>query len=193
MEATQDRLLEASAHLFAEHGYDGVSMRQIARATDITQAAIYHHFPTKSDLYIEAIRHIYSGRTSALVSQVAQQKDPEKQLAMLVRSLLEVFEEQPQFRRIYFRELLAGDQERLQIMVGNIFPELRNLLDAILKELSPEADSHLIVLTVSGLLLHHLEARKLSEFMDSGRPEHQDIDTLANHITGILLHGVRKA
>ena len=192
MESTQGKLLEASAELFAEHGFEGVSMRQIARATDITQAAIYHHFPNKGDLYIEAIRHIYSGRTSSLVNQVTKETDPETKLAMLVRSLLEVFEEQPQFRRIYFRELLAGDPERLQMMVGNIFPEIRALMDSIMSELAPAQDSHLVVLSVSGLLLHHLEARKLSAFMESGRPEHQDIDTLAEHITGLLLHGIRK-
>jgi AcrR family transcriptional regulator len=193
MESTQARLLEASAELFAEHGYEGVSMRQIARATDITQAAIYHHFPAKGDLYIAAIQHIYSGRTEALVTQVSRESDPEKQLALLVRSLLEVFEEQPQFRRIYFRELLAGNRERLQMMVGNVFPEIGDLMDTLMSELAPRMDSHLMVLSLAGLLFHHLEARKLSSIMDEGRPEHQVLTTLADHITTLLLNGVRGA
>lgn len=192
MENTQGKLLEASAELFAESGFEGVSMRQIARAADITQAAIYHHFPAKFDLYIAAIRHIYSGRTEALVSQVSRETDPEKQLALLVRSLLDVFDEQPQFRRIYFRELLAGDRQRLQMMVGNVLPDIRRLMDTLMPELAPSMDSHLMVLTLCGLLFHHLEARKMSEVMHDGRPEHQDLDTLADHITTLLLHGVSR-
>ncbi len=191
MESTQARLLEASAELFADHGYEGVSMRQIARATDITQAAIYHHFPAKFDLYIAAIRHIYAGKTEALVSLVSRESNPEKQLALLVRNLLDVFDEQPQFRRIYFRELLTGDRERLQMMVGSVFPDISSLVDTLMTELAPTMDSHLMVLTLAGLLFHHLEARKISEVMEGGRPEHQEIPTLANHITGLLLHGVR--
>ncbi len=193
MESTQGKLLEASAELFAEYGFEGVSMRQIARATGITQAAIYHHFPAKFDLYLAAIRYIYSGRTEALVIEVSREPDPEQRLALLVRSMLAVFEEQPQFRRIFFRELLAGDRERLQMMVGNVFPDLGDLMDKLMSELAPTMDSHLMVLTLAGLLFHHLEARKLSAVMAGGRPEHQSIDTLAEHITGLLLHGVRGA
>jgi AcrR family transcriptional regulator len=190
METTQARLLEASAELFSENGFEGVSMRQIARAADITQAAIYHHFPNKGDLYIAAIQHIYAGRTRALVSRVSGEDDAKKQLALLVSSLLQVFDEQPQFRRIYFRELLAGNRERLEMMVGNVFPELGDLINSLMSELAPRMDSHLMVLTLSGLILHHLEARKLSEFMEGSGPEHQDTDTLAAHITHLLLHGV---
>ncbi len=190
METTQDKLLEASAELFADNGFEGVSMRQIARAANITQAAIYHHFPNKFDLYLAAIRHIYSGRTEALVSQVSSESDPEKQLALLVRSLLEVFEEQPQFRRIYFRELLAGDKKRLQMMTGKVLPDIRRLMDTLMPELAPTMDAHLMVLSLCGLLFHHLEARKMSEVMRDGRPKHQDLDTLGNHITTLLLQGV---
>jgi AcrR family transcriptional regulator len=192
MESTQARLLEASAGLFAEHGYEGVSMRQIARATNLTQAAIYHHFPTKNDLYIAAIQHIYTGRTIALVSEVSRESDPEKQLGLVVESLLRVFADQPQFQQIYFRELLTGDRERLQFIAEQVFPEIDNFLDSLMRELAPHMDSHLMVLSLAGLLLHHLEARKLSQVMDEGKPQHQELDTLAQHITALLLHGVSR-
>jgi len=72
-------------------------------------------------------------------------------------------------------------------------PDISALVDTLMTELAPTMDSHLMVLTLAGLLFHHLEARKISEVMEGGRPEHQEIPTLANHITGLLLHGVRAA
>lgn len=51
----QQILLEASA-LFAEGGYDGTSIRGIAKACGITEAAIYRHYSSKSHLYEEVIR-----------------------------------------------------------------------------------------------------------------------------------------
>ena len=192
MESTQARLLQASALLFAEYGYEGVSMRQIARATNLTQAAIYHHFSNKNDLYIAAIQHIYTSRTLALVSEVSRESDPAKQLGLVVERLLRVFADQPQFQQIYFRELLSGDRERLQFITEQVFPEIDNFLDSLMRELAPHMDSHLMVLSLAGLLLHHLEARKLSLVMDEGQQQHQELDTLAQHITALLLHGVSR-
>jgi AcrR family transcriptional regulator len=51
----QEILAEATA-LFAAHGYSGASIRQIAAACGITEAAIYRHFESKLHLYEEAIR-----------------------------------------------------------------------------------------------------------------------------------------
>jgi AcrR family transcriptional regulator len=55
IERRQQILLEASA-LFAEGGYDGTSIRGIAKACGITEAAIYRHYSSKAHLYEEVIR-----------------------------------------------------------------------------------------------------------------------------------------
>ena len=39
--------------LFARHGYEGVSMRDIAGALGIRQSAIYNHFPSKQHLLLD--------------------------------------------------------------------------------------------------------------------------------------------
>jgi AcrR family transcriptional regulator len=50
-----DILREASS-LFAIHGYEGTSIRNIAGACSITEAAIYRHYESKSHLYNEVIK-----------------------------------------------------------------------------------------------------------------------------------------
>jgi AcrR family transcriptional regulator len=47
---TRRRILEAAAEVFAEHGYAGASMRDIAERLGITKAALYYHFASKEDL-----------------------------------------------------------------------------------------------------------------------------------------------
>jgi AcrR family transcriptional regulator len=191
MEPTQIKLLGISAELFAERGFSGVSMREISRKAGITQAAIYHHFTNKEALYIAAVEHLYKGQTSELVSMASQQKDSQTQLAVIVSSLLTLFDKQAQFRRIYFRELLDGDQKRLKLMVDGVFPEIHEFLIDLMEQLAPHMDSHLMVLDLSGLIFHHLEARKLSAQMDTGRAKHQKLSYLAEHIVALLLNGVR--
>lgn len=45
------RVLDAARPLFVQHGYKGVSMQQIADATGIHKATLYHHFRDKDDLF----------------------------------------------------------------------------------------------------------------------------------------------
>lgn len=44
-------LLEISAQLFAERGYEATSMRDISSAAKVSKALLYHHFANKDDIY----------------------------------------------------------------------------------------------------------------------------------------------
>jgi AcrR family transcriptional regulator len=48
-------LLERATELFGEHGYDALSMAQIAREAKISKALLYHYFPSKSRLFEAAL------------------------------------------------------------------------------------------------------------------------------------------
>lgn len=54
--ATRERLLAAAERLFAERGFDGVSMPAIAAACGITAGAIYKHVESKEQLFFEVVR-----------------------------------------------------------------------------------------------------------------------------------------
>jgi AcrR family transcriptional regulator len=45
------QLLDAGAALFAEHAYEEISMRDIARAAGVSKPLLYHYFPSKIDLF----------------------------------------------------------------------------------------------------------------------------------------------
>jgi AcrR family transcriptional regulator len=48
-------LLERATQLFGEHGYDGLSMAQLAREADTSKALLYHYFPSKRRLFEAAL------------------------------------------------------------------------------------------------------------------------------------------
>ena len=47
---TKHQILENARELFAEHGYDGTSIRQLTASLNITPAALYYHFASKNDV-----------------------------------------------------------------------------------------------------------------------------------------------
>ncbi len=53
---TRRKLLDAARDLFARHGFESVSMRQIAEAAEYSATAIYVHFKDKADLFHQLVR-----------------------------------------------------------------------------------------------------------------------------------------
>jgi AcrR family transcriptional regulator len=54
--ATRNRIIESATELFAEQGYAGVSVREVAARSGVSSGAIYATFRGKADLLIEALR-----------------------------------------------------------------------------------------------------------------------------------------
>jgi len=55
-QSTEDRLLVAAAEVFAESGYDGATLSEIAARAQVTTGAIYNHFAGKEALLLAASR-----------------------------------------------------------------------------------------------------------------------------------------
>lgn len=48
-------LVEAASELFAEHGYEGVSLDRVAESAGVTKVIVYRHFGSKKDLYLQLL------------------------------------------------------------------------------------------------------------------------------------------
>ena len=47
---TKEKIFEVSIDLFSQYGYDGVSIRQIAKEVGIKESSIYNHYPSKESI-----------------------------------------------------------------------------------------------------------------------------------------------
>ena len=48
--ATRQLIAETARRLFAERGFDGVTVAEIARAAEVSEKTVFNYFPTKEDL-----------------------------------------------------------------------------------------------------------------------------------------------
>lgn len=51
-------IVEAARPLFAQNGFNGTSVRAVARAAGVSEALLYKHFPSKDHLYKEILRYV---------------------------------------------------------------------------------------------------------------------------------------
>lgn len=80
-------ILETALRLFAERGYSGTSIRDIAAACGLQGPTIYSHYPSKEHVLAELVRiahdeHLRRVRTALLDSE----PDPRRQVAAYVRA-----------------------------------------------------------------------------------------------------------
>ncbi|MFF0494417.1 TetR/AcrR family transcriptional regulator [Nocardia sp. NPDC003482] len=89
-EATREALLEEATRLFAEKGYAGTSLEEVASASLLTRGAVYHHFASKKALF-EAVLDRLGAEVVARVGAIAgRYTDPvEGSLAALDAFLVE--------------------------------------------------------------------------------------------------------
>ena len=63
---TKNQILENARELFAEHGYDGTSIRQLTATLNITPAALYYHFASKNDVLEGIAAKLHDGSDDLL-------------------------------------------------------------------------------------------------------------------------------
>ncbi|MEM7286919.1 MAG: helix-turn-helix domain-containing protein [Actinomycetota bacterium] len=85
---TESRLLAAAAEVFAERGYDGAGVAEIARRAGLTTGAIYSRYRGKAELLVEALDAIIADHLEAVITSGGPATGPEM-LATLGAQILE--------------------------------------------------------------------------------------------------------
>ena len=87
-EGRQRRILRKAADLFAERGYDGVTMRQVAHALKCSTGALYHFFPSKEALFRGCVRQAAERGMARARVVVDRQHEPVQQIMALAQHYL---------------------------------------------------------------------------------------------------------
>lgn len=107
----REQILGEATTLFAEHGFEGTSVRVIARACGITEAAIYRHFENKVDLYREVLcakagQHDIAGHLEGLRGR----GDMEQVLTAVASHILDLATSDPELMRLMFANTVDNNE-----------------------------------------------------------------------------------
>ena len=131
-EDTRERLLTAALEQFAERGFYGASIAQIAGELDLTKQALLYYFKRKEDLYAEVLKRIADELLSATYAGVIEGDPPEEQFEKMVMGVYEGAVERPLHSRVLLRELM--DNQRRNAPADKWY--LKTWLDAFVDQLN---------------------------------------------------------
>lgn len=103
----RDSIVDEATRLFAERGYAGASMADLAERVGLRKASLFHHFPSKELLYAAVLERPVN-ELGAVVSQAVAElgRSFEDRLDGLTTAVVEVMGSQPFAARLLVREAM---------------------------------------------------------------------------------------
>jgi len=109
-ERTRSEILEVATREFAEHGFDGGRIDEIAASTSTTKRMIYYYFESKEGLYLEVLRNAYRAIRAAEQQVDVDHTDPTAAIRQLAELTFDYHEAHPDFIRLVAIENTAFAQ-----------------------------------------------------------------------------------
>jgi AcrR family transcriptional regulator len=118
---TRSNILDAATRHFAEKGFDGARVDEIAADTATSKRMIYYYFSDKEDLFIAALEHAYRNIRSIEAGLKLDELDPETALAELVGFTFDYQNSHPEFIRLVMIEnIQAGRHMAKSKAIGEL-------------------------------------------------------------------------
>jgi AcrR family transcriptional regulator len=173
-EDTKERLLDAAEHLFAEHGFEGTSLRAVTRAAGTSVSAAHYHFGSKEALLVATVRRRAEPVAAARDARLAEIERGAGEGPLPLEGVLDAFlrplfeerarpERADDFRRVAAR-LFSDPPEVVASLKREVFgPTAARMLEALARALPGKSrrDVALDLQFLVGVMVHvtggHLE------------------------------------
>ncbi|CAB4555407.1 unannotated protein [freshwater metagenome] len=105
------RMLEVTAELALEGGWDAVQMREVAQRAGVALGTLYRYFPSKEYLLVSVMIADIEGLADRLVVRPAEGTDPVQRVIDVLRRSNRALQRHPQITVAMIRALVSGNQE----------------------------------------------------------------------------------
>ncbi|HKA16516.1 MAG TPA: helix-turn-helix domain-containing protein [Myxococcota bacterium] len=137
---TRDRILDTAEALFAERGFAGTAVRDIASAVDLTAASLYNHFAGKEALYAAVLERGLRPLIDVLEDLAGHEHERSALDATLGRAMAHLAR-RPNVARLIYHEALTGAAHLVPLTRTWIQPILARALGEMKREVgSPWLD-----------------------------------------------------
>ena len=185
--STRDQILDEALACFAQKGYDGTSLNDIAAGVGIRRPSLLHHFSSKEVLYGDVFERLLSEwleRLDVAVNSPAQGWDKAE---LVLRACLDLFAETPDYVRIMRREALDGGVHLGIDLSGVLRPFFDRASEYLQGEMnkgvfSPHDARHLLITGYGAVLTYFSDSPFVNGLLDDEALTVENIQTHTEHV-----------
>jgi TetR/AcrR family transcriptional regulator len=190
-----DRIFCAAERLFAERGFDSVSISDVASEAGVCKANVFHHFSTKQALYEAVLTRSCEELGDEIGRRLSSEADAALQVPHFLVWYRDYLRAHPSTARLVFREV-TGNPDLAE--AGPVFPVLSRLFDNVVLHVRDareagvfRADANPTV--VASLMLGVTLFNSQTEHLRTHMPAWRDVsdETYVDLLTDVLMRGVR--
>lgn len=160
-------ILESAREAFATGGYAGTGTDEIARAAGVAPSALYRHFPSKRDLYLETLRQAAPKLLSLWHQAAGEQGDPLEGIRALGLAYYDHVASRSSYSRLWFQALAEADDDEVRETIAASFRRMVDAIEekiragqaagAVRGDLDPRSAAwHFMAIGLTFDLVHHL-------------------------------------
>ena len=125
----REQLLEVARQLFAEKGFDGASVEEIAARAQVSKPVVYEHFGGKEGIYAVVVDREIQVLTQALVGALEAGGHPQLLVERTALALLDYIESSTDGFRILVRDSpVAQSTGTFSSLIGDVAMQVEHLL-----------------------------------------------------------------
>lgn len=151
------RILEAADELFAERGFDAVSVNDVAVLAGVNKALIFYYFGSKEGLFAHVIEPYYKAHREVLEEAFAGSGSVSERLHRTIDGYLDFIDRHRRYARLVQGQIAASPGERLDPLrrsLEPLFAWTQEALAEVAPAEGPRAARHLYV-TFSGAVINY--------------------------------------
>ena len=195
------RILGAATEVFAEVGFAGARVDEIARRAGVNKATIYYHMGDKKALYTRVIHDVFADMGKRIANNINESQGPEEKLKTYIHNIAFTLDQHPHIPQIMMRELALGGRHFPEV-VAEDFARIFGILSEILEQGSHkgvfvDVNPFLLHPMVIGPLIFHKNLEAVRDKFSQAPAMLKQLDALvsggiAEEIENFLLRAVKK-
>jgi AcrR family transcriptional regulator len=164
---TARKILVAARAVFAENGYSGAHVDEIAERAGVNKATLYYQIGDKDTLYANVIHQVLGNTAQNISSAVAKADQPEEKLKVYINCIAANVDKNPELPPIMMREIAAEGVHMPRVVaedIAAVIVILAGILDEGRKKGTfVEVPPFLIHMMVVGTILFYKKALPIKE------------------------------
>ena len=141
---TTDRILQAATKEFAEAGFAGARVDEIAKSAGVNKATLYYHIGDKRALYAQVVHHLFGNAVVQFNRNITAAQSPEDNLKAFIQTIAGMVDLHPELAAIMLREHASGGKHFPEIVAQ----DLAQILGILTKILDDGVRSDIFIKTV---------------------------------------------